>query len=151
MNKTILLIAMTLVWIDFFFGIYHRSVQMPKWIANPPTSLNLIRIESTMPKFFWETISALFIIAAIAGLIANWHHEDARLHIIASLIFFLLAIVLTFVYYIKKRLAVAQLPQDESQKMVMVNRIRSWMRWTLVRDLLVLIAAGFISIAWNHV
>jgi hypothetical protein len=151
MHKTILLIAMILAWINFFFGMYVRFSQMPKWIQSPPTSFNLFGTEATRTKFFWESISFLFLIAAVIGLVLNWNHEDARSHIIASLIFFLLAIVMNFVYYMKKRLAAAQLPLDESQETVMVNRIRSWMRWTLVRDLLVFIAAGFISIAWNHV
>ena len=151
MHKTILLIAVILIWIDFFFGIYHRFIQMPRWIQNPPASFNLIHTEGVRTKFFWETISALFVIAAIAGLIVNWHHDDARSHIIASLIWFLFALILNFVYYIHKRLSIKKMPLDSDETHLMVIKVKSWMRWTLGRDIMILIAAGFITIAWNHV
>jgi len=150
MHKTILLIAMILIWIDLFFGIYHRFVQMPKWIGHPPASFGLIDAGSAVTKFFWETVSAFFLIAAVAGLIVNWNHHDARSHIIASLIWFLFALTLNFVYYMNKRLSI-QASLDAAQTHLMVAKIKSWMRWTLVRDVMILIAAGFISIAWNHV
>jgi hypothetical membrane protein len=151
MHKAILFIAVILLLIDLIFGIYQRFVQMPKWIASPPGSFNVIRTEGTRTKFFWEMIATLYFVSAIVGLALNWNHEEARSHIIASLIFFLLATILNFIYNMKRRLALARLSHDESQNVVLVNKIKSWMRLTIVRDLLLLIAAGFISIAWNHV
>jgi predicted membrane channel-forming protein YqfA (hemolysin III family) len=81
------------------------------------------------PRVFWIPLSVLFIITAFVALIINWPSIDTRIHIIGAIVCFGLTGILT--------------PE-------LLQRFRFWLRWTTVRDLLQLVAALFLSIAYNH-
>jgi len=150
MNLTILLIAVILIWIAVIAGLYQRIFLMPKWFENPPASFERIRKQSKTARTFWIPLSALFMISIVTALILNWKNYDIRLHIIASLVCFGLTGVLSGIYFVKEVLNFSRIPVDAPQTPDLIRRIKFWLRWTTVRDVLQIFAAGFVTIAYNH-
>lgn|SRR5437762_8329991 len=150
MNGTILLIAVILIWIAVLVGTYQRIFEMPKWFANPPASFELIRKQSKLAKTFWIPLSILFVISACIALILNWQYAGTRVHIIGALICFGLTGLLSGVYFVKEVIAFTKIPVDAAQTPELLRRVRVWLRWTTVRDVLQLFAAVFLTIAYIH-
>jgi len=150
MNGTILLIAVILIWIAVLVGTYQRIFEMPKWFANPPASFELIRKQSNPAKTFWIPLSILFVISACIALILNWQYAGTRVHIIGALICFGLTGLLSGVYFVKEVIAFTKIPVDAAQTPELLRRVRVWLRWTTVRDVLQLFAAVFLTIAYIH-
>ena len=150
MNGTILLIAVILIWIAVLAGTYQRIFEMPKWFANPPASFELIRKQSKLAKTFWIPLSILFVISACIALILNWQYAGTRVHIIGALICFGLTGLLSGVYFVKEVIAFTKIPVDAAQTPELLRRVRVWLRWTTVRDVLQLFAAVFLTIAYIH-
>lgn len=151
MKITILLVATILIWIALIAAIYQRIFQMPRWFANPPASFELIRKERKNLGTFWIILSVLFFIFAILALILNWEHHDARSHIIGSLACVTIIQFVNGVYLIKEVNAFSKITPDSTLTPELTKRIRMWLRWSIVRIVLLIIATGFISIAYNHV
>jgi len=150
MNGTILLIAVILIWIAVLVGTYQRIFEMPKWFANPPASFELIRKQSKTARIFWIPLSILFVISACIALILNWQYAGTRVHIIGALICFGLTGLLSGVYFVKEVIAFTKIPVDAAQTPELLRRVRVWLRWTTVRDVLQLFAAVFLTIAYIH-
>ncbi|TMI91237.1 MAG: hypothetical protein E6H06_16790 [Bacteroidetes bacterium] len=150
MNGTILLIAVILIWIAVLVGAYQRIFEMPKWFASPPASFELIRKQSKQAKTFWIPLSILFVISACIALILNWQYAGTRVHIIGALVCFGLTGLLSGLYFVKEVIAFTKIPVDAAQTPELLRRVRVWLRWTTVRDVLQLFAAVFLTIAYIH-
>ena len=150
MNGTILLIAVILIWIAVLVGTYQRIFEMPKWFANPPASFELIRKQSKTARIFWIPLSILFVISACIALILNWQYAGTRVHIIGALVCFGLTGLLSGLYFVKEVIAFTKIPVDAAQTPELLRRVRVWLRWTTVRDVLQLFAAVFLTIAYIH-
>ena len=150
MNGTILLIAVILIWIAVLVGTYQRIFEMPKWFANPPASFELIRKQSKTARIFWIPLSILFVISASIALILNWQYAGTRVHIIGALVCFGLTGLLSGLYFVKEVIAFTKIPVDAAQTPELLRRVRVWLRWTTVRDVLQLFAAVFLTIAYIH-
>ena len=150
MNGTILLIAVILIWIAVLVGTYQRIFEMPKWFASPPASFELIRKQSKQAKTFWIPLSILFVISACIALILNWQYAGTRVHIIGALVCFGLTGLLSGLYFVKEVIAFTKIPVDAAQTPELLRRVRVWLRWTTVRDVLQLFAAVFLTIAYIH-
>ena len=150
MNSTILLIAMILMWIAVVVGLYQRIFLMPKWFENPPASFERIRKQSKAAKTFWLPLSALFMLSLITALILNWRYPDVRNYIFASLACFGLTGALSGIYFIKEVLAFSNMPVDSPQTPELLQRTKFWLRWTTVRDVLQILAAVFVTMAYSH-
>jgi hypothetical protein len=151
MTVTILYIAMVLMWIAVLVGLYQRIFEMPKWFANPPASFELIRKQSKRARSFWIPLSVLFLVAVFIALILNWKNADIRLHIFGAIVCFGMAGALSAVYFVKEIIAFTKIPPDEPQTPDLMSRVKFWLRWTTVRDVLQVFAALFLSVAYNHV
>jgi hypothetical protein len=151
MDVTLLLLAMILIWIAVIVGLYQRIFEMPKWFANPPASFELIRKQSKKARSFWIPLSLLFIIAISAALVFNWQNVDIRIHILGAIVCFAMTGALSAVYFIKEIIAFTKIPPDAPQTPELMKRVKFWLRWTTVRDVLQLLAALFLSVAYNHV
>ncbi len=150
MNVTILLIAMILIWIAVIVGTWQRIFQMPKWFSDPPASFELMRQQSKKAKSFWIPLSILFMICACTSLILNWQYPDTRNHIIGGLACFVTTGILSGVYFVKEVLAFSKMPADSPHTPELIRRTKRWLRWTTVRDILQLLAAIFLTIAYRH-
>ena len=139
-----------MIWIAVLAGTYQRIFEMPKWFANPPASFELIRKQSKLAKTFWIPLSILFVISACIALILNWQYAGTRVHIIGALICFGLTGLLSGVYFVKEVIAFTKIPVDAAQTPELLRRVRVWLRWTTVRDVLQLFAAVFLTIAYIH-
>lgn len=111
MNKSILLLAMILIWIVVIAGTYQRIFEMPKWFANPPASFDLIRKHGKKARAFWIPLSVLFIISVCTSLILNWESINARTHIMGSIVCFGLTGALSGIYFVKEVIAFSKIPQ----------------------------------------
>lgn len=151
MNITVLLIAAILIWMVVIAGTYQRIFQMPKWFANPPASFELMRKQSRNARIFWIPLSVLFIISAVIALILNWKYTDTRIHIIGGLICFALTGILSGLYFVKEIIAFTKISAEASATPDLLRRIKFWLRWTTIRDVLQFFAAMFLSIAYNHI
>ena len=150
MNKTILLVATILMWVAFIAGTYQRIFEMPKWFANPPASFELIRKQSKKARAFWIPLSTLFMIFIGISLVLNWQSVDTRVHIIGAMVCFGLTGALSGIYFVKEVIAFTKIPADAPQTPDLLRRVRFWLRWTTVRDILQFFATAFVSIAYNH-
>ena len=150
MKNTFLLIATILIWIAVVAGLYQRIFQMPKWFANPPLSFELIRKQSKTARTFWLPLSALFLISLISALILYWQYTDIRNHIFGALACFGLTGALSGIYFIKEVIAFTKIPVDAPQTPELLRRTRLWLKWTSIRDILQVIAALFVTIAYRH-
>jgi len=151
MAVTMLYIAMVLMWIAVLAGLYQRIFEMPKWFANPPASFELIRKQSKRARSFWIPLSVLFLVAVFIALILNWENAGIRLHIFGAIVCFGMTGALSVVYFVKEIIAFTKIPPDEAQTPELMNRVKFWLRWTTVRDVLQMFAALFLSVAYNHV
>ena len=151
MNVTALLISTIVIWIAVLAGTYQRLFEMPKWFRNPPASFELIRKQSKKARMFWIPLSVLFMISAGTALILNWQFPDSRNHIIGGMVCFALTGILSAAYFVKEILAFTKISPDAPATDELKSRVRTWLRWTTVRDVLQFLAAAFISIAYNHI
>jgi len=151
MNEITLLISTILMWIAVIVGLYQRIFLMPKWFDDPPASFERIRRQSKTARTFWIPLSALFMISLITSLILNWGLPDIRNHIIGSLACFGLTGLLSGRYFVKEVLAFSRMPVDAPQTPELKKRTRFWLKWTTVRDVLQILAALFVSVAYRHV
>lgn len=150
MNTVVLLVAVVAMWIAVIAGTYQRIFKMPKWFEDPPASFERIRRQSKGAKLFWMPLSLVFIISLLISLILNWQYAIPRSYIIASLACFGLTGALSGLYFVKEVLAFSKMPVNAPQTPALLNRTRTWLRWTTVRDLLQLLAAIFVSLAYTH-
>ena len=150
MNQTVLLVSMILIWIAFVVGTYQRVFEMPKWFANPPASFELIRKQSKKARSFWIPLSALFMIFIFTSLILNWEYAGIRNHIIGAIVCFGLTGALSGMYFVKEVIAFTKMPPNAVQTPELMRRVKFWLKWTTVRDVLQLFAALFVTIAYNH-
>ena len=150
MNITILLIATVLIWIAVIVGLYQRIILMPKWFENPPASFEVIRKQSKTARLFWIPMSVLFVSSLVTAVILNWENFGVRTHIFGSLVCFGLAGLLSGIYLANEVPAFSKIPVDAPLSPELLRRTKLWLRWTTVRDVLQVLAAGFITIAYNH-
>lgn len=150
MKETVLLVGLILIWIAVIAGTYQRIFEMPKWFANPPASFELIRKQSKKARAFWIPLSALFMISIGISLVLYWNHVDTRIHIIGAIVCFGLTGALSGIYFVKEVIAFTKIPTNAPQTPELLHRVRFWLRWTTVRDILQLFAALFLTIAYNH-
>lgn len=145
-----MLLATVLSWIATIVGTYQRVFEMPKWFANPPASFELIRRQSKKSRSFWIPLLTLFMIALFVSLILNWQHILVRNHLVMAIGIFFLSGVLSGTYFIKEIIAFTRIPVDAPSTAELVGRVKFWLRWTMVRDILQLLMSIIITIAFIH-
>ncbi len=150
MNSIFLLIALILIWITVLVGLYQRIFIMPAWFSNPPVSFALIRKQSKKSQAFWIPTSVLFIISLLVSLILNWQYPDTRTHIFGAFICYGIASALSGSYFIKEVIAFTKIPPNAPQTPELLKRTKFWLRWTSVRDILQILTAIFVTIAYIH-
>ncbi|MCW3108440.1 MAG: hypothetical protein JWQ09_2946 [Segetibacter sp.] len=150
MNTTFLLIATILTWIAVIAKLYQRFFEMSKRFENPPSSVELIRKQDKRARAFWLPLSALIVIFLIGALILNRKSVGVRIHIFGALVCFGLAGVLNGIYFVKEIIAFTKIPVDAPQTPELLRRTRLWLKWTIVRDVLQVFAALFVTIAYRH-
>jgi len=150
MNLMILLIAAVLMWVAALAGLYQRIFLVPKWFKNPPGSFELIRKQTESIRSFWVILSALSILVLSTALYLNWDWQDGRTHIIGAIICFALTGITGVAYFIREIMFFAKLPAHASLTPDLVRRMKVWLRWSPIRDFLLIFAAMFASIAYNH-
>ena len=151
MNHTALLLSTILLWLAFFAGVWQRIFLFPKWFANPPASFELIRQQRKKANGLWIILSALILVSLVLALAFNWKHYDGRVHIIAGLICFILIHLSGGFYFVREIIAFTKIPPDAPPNPDLLRRVKKWLRWTIIREVLNLFAAIFVSIAYNHV
>jgi len=150
MNFTILLFATMLVWIVVIAGLYQRIFQFPNWFENPPASFELIRKQGKSARMFWLPLFALLMLSLITSLVLNWQQPGVRSYIFATLACFGLTGALSGSYFIKEVIAFTKIPANVPQSPELLERTKFWLKWTTVRDVLQILAAIFITMAYSH-
>jgi hypothetical protein len=150
MNATVLLVAVVAMWIAVIVGTYQRIFKMPKWFEDPPASFERIRKQSKGAKMFWIPLSLIFIISLLVSLILNWQYAMARNYIFASLACFGLTGALSGMYFVKEVLAFSNMPVNAPKTPELLHRTRLWLKRTTVRDVLQLLAAIFVTLAYEN-
>ena len=150
MNETILMVSVILMWVAVIAGTYQRIFKMPKWFENPPASFERIRQQSKSAKKFWIPLSVLFMISLVISVILNWEQPIVRNYSLASFACFGLTGALSGLYFVKEVLAFSNMPVNAPKTPELIERTRFWLRWTTVRDLLQLLAAIFVTMAYTH-
>jgi hypothetical protein len=150
MSHIFLLVAMVLSWIAVIAGTYQRIFEMPKWFANPPLSFELIRQQSRNSRRFWIPLSTLFMISVFTSLVLNWQLSLVRSHLIMAIVSFGLAGALSGIYFIKEIIAFTKIPVDAPSTPELLGRVKFWLKWTSLRDILQFLTATFITIAYIH-
>jgi hypothetical protein len=138
------------MWVVVITAFYLRIFVVTKWFKNPPSSFELIRKQGNAVRSFWIPLSALLVISLSVALILNWNHELARVHIIGAMVCFGLTGILNVFYFIREVMLFSKMPAHATQTPDLIRRTKSWLKWAIIRDLLLVIAALFISIAYNH-
>jgi len=138
------------MWIAVMAGLYQRIFLAPRWFKNPPASFELIRMQTGKARSFWIILSALSIVVLSAALYLNWEWDDGRTHIIGGIICFILTGILGISYFIREIVLFSRMPASAQLTPDLQKRIKRWLRWSPVRDLLLVFAALFVSIAYNH-
>ena len=150
MNYVSLFISMITIWIAVIAGLYQRIFQMPKWFENPPASFERIRRQSKKARAFWIPLSVLFILSTVMAYFLNTQSEDVRKHILGGLLCFGLTGILSAAYFVKEILAFTRIPVEAAQTAELLQRTKTWLRWTMIRDILQVLAALFVTIAYRH-
>ncbi len=148
MNYIVLNIALVFIWIAVLSGAYQRLIIMPKWFADPPASFELIRKQNRKVRIFWIPLSSLYVIFVVASLIFNWRHSEVRLYLISAIACFLITGILSGSYFIREVISFSQIPIDAPATTGLINRVKFWLRWTTLRDVLQFIAAILVTAAY---
>jgi hypothetical protein len=138
------------MWIAVIAGTYQRIFKMPKWFENPPVSFERIRKQSKSAKIFWIPLSLLFMISLVISVILNWEQPMVRNYIFASMACFGLTGALSSLYFVKEVLAFSNMPVNAPKTPELIDRTKFWLKWTTVRDILQLLAAIFVTIAYSN-
>ena len=150
MNGIILLLAVVAMWIAVVAGLFQRIFKMPKWFEDPPVSFERIRRQSRSAKKFWIPLSLFFIISLIAALILHWGQPVVRNYLFAALACFGLTGAMSGLYFVKEVLAFSAMPVTAPKTPELIARTKCWLRWTTIRDVLQVLAAIFVTIAYGH-
>jgi hypothetical protein len=145
-----LLVAAILMWIAVISGLYQRIFIIPKWFKDPPVSFDLIRKQNGTIRSFWIILSALIVFVLFTALYLNWHWPHGRTHIIGGIVCFMLTGILGITYFIREIMIFSKIPGGAGLTPDLQKRIKRWLSWSPVRDLLLILAALFVSIAYNH-
>jgi hypothetical protein len=149
MSNVVLYIATVLMWLIAIAGIWQRIFQMPGWFSNPPASFEKMRMESIKARTFWIPLSIIFIATACASLLFHWESE-VRNHILAALAFYLMAGLLSGVYFAREIMAFSAIRTDTAPTPQLLKRTRKWLKWTTVRDILQWLAAISLTMACTN-
>ncbi len=150
MNVLFLFIALMLVFTVVIIGTTQRIFQIPEWFSNPPVSFELLKSESKRVKSFWIPLSILFIVSACTSIILNWQYTDVRNYAIAGLACYAITRVLSAAYFVREIAAFSKMPADALPTRELLHRTKTWLRLTTTRDVLQLLAAIFITIAFYN-
>lgn len=150
MSHIILLLAMTLSWIATIIGLYQRIFVMPKWFVNPPSSFELIRQQSKRSRSFWLPFTTLFMISVFTSLFLNWHQLLVRNHLLIAILSFGLSGVLSGTFFIKEIISFTKIPANSPATPELLLRVKFWLRWTTLRDVLQFLTSILLTIASIH-
>lgn len=149
MNSTFLLIATILLWTAVVTGCWQQVLRMPRWFENA-SEPELIRQEDRRELYFWVTLAILFLISIIGGLILNWKSMGARVHIICAFLCFAVAAVSNGIYFVEQNKVFREMKYREWELPLLTIRTRKWLLWTSIRNILLIFAALFVTIAYRH-
>lgn len=147
----VLFISMVSVWISVIAGTYQRIFAMPKWFAKPPESFELIRKQNKLARRFWIPLSIVFIISLAISIIIYIDQDQVRNFLLAAFVCFAVNGALSGVYFAKEIIAFTKVTVDSPLTGELQNRVRFWLRWTILRDMLQLFTAIFVTIAYSIV
>jgi hypothetical protein len=117
-------------------GVYEGLFVMPRWFADPPRSLALIRNRATVK--FWIPLQLLTAAGVVWAATANWHVRDARGLLVAAIVGYLLVWLSTAVYFVPNVLRFSKVDPDGPPSRELAARGRRWLAGTWVRQLFML-------------
>lgn len=96
--------------------IFAVLIEYPNWFANVPSSLEATRnfYKVFHPGYFFQTMAPLALLTGIGFVVTGWKIAPARNLVLASLVVFVAAELLTF-FYIYPRLGIMFGPDAASQ------------------------------------
>lgn len=147
MNIYFLQFAALLMWLAVLVGAYQRYFDMPKWFANPPASFEFLRRQSRSITLFWIPLSAISVLVFASALFLNRSLPVVVNYILASTACFALAKTLSAVYFVKEIVAFSKTPITAPKTPGLMIRVKFWRRWTVLRDVLQVLAALLITMA----
>src|SRR2546430_14486169 len=98
---------------------------MPKWFADPPRSLALIRNRATVK--FWIPLQVLTAGGVIWTAIADRHAHAARGLLVAAVVCYLLVWVSTAVYFVPNVLRFSKIDAGGPPSRELAARGRRWL------------------------
>ncbi|MBC7874772.1 MAG: hypothetical protein H7Y01_12290 [Ferruginibacter sp.] len=144
-TKTILLVLACISFITVIGGaVYEHLAVVPKWKQAPPASLTMFQGEYGLdPGDFWQKIHPVTLVLLIAALLANWK-TGRRKFILISIAGYILALILTFVYFVPELLSIIQAPFALVADKSMIARANMWEILSLVRLVFILVLAAIL-------
>jgi hypothetical protein len=150
MNTIVLLGAVILMWIGVVEATIVRVFQMPKWFADPPFSFHLIKKQTKKLRMFWIPLSIAFMLCSSIALVLDWHFPATRNYILAGVGFYFLNGIVSGSYFVKEVHEFSSMSVNAPQTPQLISRTQKWLRLTTIRDVMQLLTAIFMTLAYNR-
>ena len=129
------LMLAVILWGTLLGGItYSHLVYFPVYLsALPDSSIVVNGPYGLHESIFWLTVHPLLILSLIVTLVLNWKFEPRRKFILISFVVYLLALVVTQIYFLPELAAFAQSPDSNVSAAEWSARGQRWQIMSWIR------------------
>jgi len=129
------LMLAVILWGTLLGGItYSHLVYFPVYLSALPDSAIVVNGPYGLHEaIFWMTVHPLLILSLIVALVLNWKYKPSRKFILISCGVYLLALVVTQIYFLPELAAFAQSPESNVSAAEWLARGQRWQIMSWIR------------------
>jgi hypothetical protein len=133
--REISLLAAITFWATIIGAVmYSHVVFLSAYLPNLPASTSLLSGPYGIhDENFWIPIHPLCIIALVITLVLNWNLLPRRKYILATLILYIIVLVITFIYFVPELQAFASSHQSNLPAAQWIERGTRWEKLSWIR------------------
>jgi hypothetical protein len=126
-------------------GVYEALFVQPKWFADTPKSLALMRSQDTIK--YWIPIQLVSIVALVGTSLTNWNKGGIHTALLTALVSYILVWVSTFVFFVPGVIKFGKVNIEEPAEPGLAERGKRWLRLSWLRQLAMVVSAVSLAIA----
>lgn len=126
-------------------GVYEALFVMPKWFADVPKSLALMRNRDTIK--FWIPIQIISIITVIGALMTNWNDAGIHTTLLIAVVSYALVWISTAAFFVPGVIKFQDLRINDPQTPDLAARGKKWLRLSSLRQVAMVVSAASLIIA----
>lgn len=126
-------------------GVYEAFFVMPKWFADVPKSLQLMRSRTTIR--FWIPLQIVSLISFIGTCITNWDNMAIHMTLIVSISSYVLIWITTATYFVPGVIRFSKVAIDKPAPAGLAANGKRWLGFSWLRQIAMVVSAFALLIA----